>query len=148
MSPDFSNDQDPAGNPLRFRMNSLQLSSLQQRHGATFYMCLIANLNDQLPRRLSARKVGLGLLHTLSTEGVFVEDVDLHDTLAHDIEKELGVVGALLGSDHVVHHYRTQKLDVLLSKLEGRERRDSAGGIPEGNECPFPLQHLEIVVEP
>jgi len=36
-----------------------------------------------------------------------MEDVDLHDTLAHDIEEELGVVGTLLGSDHVVHHYRT-----------------------------------------
>ena len=77
-----------------------------------------------------------------------MEDVDLHNTLAHDIEEELGVVGALLRRDHVVHHRRSEKPDVLVRKLEERERGDSAGSIPEGNECSFPLQELEIIVEP
>ena len=77
-----------------------------------------------------------------------MEDIDLQDTLAHDIKEKLRVVGTLLGGDHVVHHGRAEKLDVLLCKLEERERRDSAGSISEGNEGPFPLQELEIIVEP
>jgi len=66
----------------------------------TFYVPtgLITNLDDQLARRLSARWVDLGQ-HTLSGEGIFVEDVDLHHALAHSIEEELGVVGILLRSD-------------------------------------------------
>ena len=111
-------------------------------------ICLIPDLNDQLASRLSAREVGLGLPHALSSERVFMEDVDLHDTLAHDIEEELRVVSALLGGDHVVHHGRTEELDVLFCELEERERRDSAGSISEGNERPFPLQELEVIVEP
>jgi len=92
---------------------------------------LIPDLNDQLASRFAAREVGLGLFHALGCEGVLVEDVDLHDTLFHDIEEELGVVCALLRSDHVVHHDRTEKLDVLFSKLEGRERWDSTGSVTE-----------------
>ena len=69
-------------------------------------------------------QVRLGLSHGLSAEGVLLEDVDLHDTLAHDIKEELGVVGALLGSHHIVHHDRTQELDVLLCEFEDRERLD------------------------
>lgn len=76
-----------------------------------------------------------------------MEDVDLHDTLAHDVEEELRVVGALLRSDHVIHHGRTEKPDVLLHKLEGRERGDGTGSISERNERSFPLQELEVIVE-
>ena len=79
---------------------------------------LIADLDDQLACRLSATQVSLGLSHTLGTERIFAEYVDLHGTLAHDIEEEIGVMSALLRSDYVIHHYRTQKLDVLLRELE------------------------------
>jgi len=103
--------------------------------------CLITNLDDRLARRFSARQIGLSLLHTLSREGVFVESVDLRDTLAHDIEG-LGAVG-----DHVAHHPRTQELDVLC-KHKGRERWDSAGGISEGNQGSFPLREFEVIVQP
>jgi len=54
------------------------------------------------------------LLRVLSIEGVYVGVVDLSDALAHDIKEEFGVVGALLGGDHVVHRYRTQELGILL----------------------------------
>jgi len=81
----------------------------------------------QLFRRLSAGKIGLGLLRVLSREGMFVGGVDLRDALAHSIEEEFEVVGVLLGSDRVAHHYRTQELDVLLCEHEGREKWDGAG---------------------
>ena len=108
---------------------------------------LIPDLDDQLAGRLAAGEVGLSLFHALGSEGVLAEDVDLHDTLAHYIEEELRVVSALLRSDHVVRHGRTEKLDVLLHKLERRERWDSTGSISEANEGPFPLQELEVIVE-
>ena len=77
-----------------------------------------------------------------------MEDVDLHDALAHNIEEELRVASALLGGDHVVHHDWTEKPDVLLCELEERERRDSTGSISERNERPFSFQELEVIVEP
>ena len=57
------------------------------------------------------------------------------------------MVGAL-GSDHGVHRFRTQELDVLLRKPEGRERWDSGGGICEGNERSFPPREFEVIAEP
>ena len=77
-----------------------------------------------------------------------MEDVDLHDALAHDIEEELRVASALFRGDHIVHHDWTEKPDVLLCELEERERRDSAGSISERNERSFPLQELEVIIEP
>ena len=115
-----------------------------------FYIsiCLIPDLDDQLSSRLSARKVGLGLLHARSSEGVLMEDVDFHDALAHDIEEERRVLSALLGGGHVVRHGRTEKFDILLCELEERDWRNRAGSISEGNERSFPLQDLEVIVEP
>ena len=75
---------------------------------------LIADPYDQFPSRLSARQVGLGLPHTLRSKGILVEDVDPYDPLTHGVKKELRVVSALLGRDHVVPLYRTKKFDVLL----------------------------------
>lgn len=109
---------------------------------------LIADLDYQLACRLSATQVSLGLSHALGTERVLVEYVDFHGTLAHDVEEEVGVMSALLRSDYVIHHYRAQKPDVLLRELEERERRYRARSIPQGNERSFPLQELEVVVEP
>jgi len=109
---------------------------------------LITNLHDQLARRLSARQIGLGLLHTPAREEIFVEGADLRDALAHSIEEEIRVVGTLLGGGHVVHHRRTQELDVLLCKRKGREQCNSAGGISEGNRDSFPLQEFEVIVKP
>jgi len=63
----------------------------------------------------------------LSSEGVFVEDVDCY-TLCRSIEEELRVTGALIGSDRIVHHCWTQMLDILL------HGRDSAGSISESRE--------------
>lgn len=67
-----------------------------------------------------------------------MEDVDLHDALTHDVEEELGVMTTLLRSDHVVHHDRTQKLNIV-RKLQGRDRRDRARSISQRNEGAFPL---------
>jgi len=84
----------------------------------------------------------VGLSYTLSGEGMFVEDA-----LAHSIEEELGVVGALLGSDYVVRCSRTLELDVLVCEPEGREQWDSTWKISEGNGRPFP-QEFEVIFEP
>jgi len=43
-------------------------------------------------------------------------------------------------SDHAVPHHQTQE-------LEGRERRDSTGGISEGNKRSILPQRLEPIVE-
>jgi len=77
-----------------------------------------------------------------------MEDVDLDDTLAHNIEEELGVLGTLLGGDHIVEHGRASKLDVLVHKFERRERRDSTRSVSERNERSSPLQELKVLVEP
>jgi len=79
------------------------------------------------------REVGRpAVSYTLSGEGIFVKDVDLHDAIAHSIE-ELGVVGTLLRNNYVVRRCRTPELDALVCKPERRERWDSAGGISEVN---------------
>jgi len=54
-----------------------------------------------------------------------------------------------LGSDHVVHHSRTQELDVLLANPRGESSgtADSVGGISERNEHSFP-QGFEVIVKP
>jgi len=84
-------------------------------------MRLTTGLDDHLARRLLAGRVAGG--------------------------GEFGVVSAL-GSGRVVCRSRTQKLGVLLCKPEGREQRDSGGGICEGNEHSFPPREFEAVVEP
>ena len=80
-------------------------------------ICLVPDFEDQLASRLSARKLGLGLSHTLGSEGVLVENIYLQDTLAHDLGEELGVVGSLLGGYHIVVHGGTEELEVLLCEL-------------------------------
>ena len=92
---------------------------------------LIADLNYQLSNRLSAGQVGLGLPHAFRSERVLFVDVDLHHALAHGVEEELGVMGALLGSDRVVHHRRTDELDVFLREGEDGERGDNSGRVSE-----------------
>ena len=109
---------------------------------------LIADFYDQLSCRVSAGQVGVGLLHTFCSERVLVEDVDLHDTLAHDVKEELGVVRSFLGSGQIVHHGRTDELHVFLCEFEERKRRDHSRSVSERDERSFPFKELEVLVEP
>ena len=130
------------------RNNSLQYYTTAIPSYFLHLHSLVADLEDQLARRLSARQIALSLLHALGSEGILVEDVDLHDTLAHGLEEELRVVGALLGGDHIVGHDRTGELEVLVRELEGRERRGRTRSVSERNERSFPLQELKVLLEP
>lgn len=93
-------------------------------------------------------QISLGLSHTLGTERVLSEDINLYNPLAHDIEEEVGVMSTLFGSDHVIHHDRAQKPDIFLRELEERKWCDRARGVSKRNEGSFPLQKFEVVVEP
>jgi hypothetical protein len=73
-----------------------------------------------------------------------VEDVDLYDALAHDVEEELGVVGALLRSDDVVPHDRAEKLDILLRELEGENGGTGPEAFPKETSVPFLLRSWKL----